>query len=302
MRTATLAFALCVGQAQAGCVEERAFLLDVFEGNGWTVEDMGALADFDGTCTLTDLVLVESKLVLDTALLTWRIEGSEALTSGSGKVTLLADLNNLRMIPRVGDAWMSYMLNVQNRRSFIDGSLQAFWDLDEGLIEVAGLRFDLPGDNEIGLEFRAYGASADLLSGKVADLAALQIGYLALEIENHGIADALILPPMIGAMSGLPGTPETVVEATKAEATGIVQSLPSALFDASSKDALSRLIADGPAPWGELFVSLSSEPPLPLSNLLPLSLAPDPLSESVLLEAFPNTTLSVSYIAAPEDE
>ncbi len=306
MKKTLAALAICApSMAFAACGSERALVESIFQSRGWTIESEGAFEDASGTCKINDIVLVAQNLSFDVEALTWRLEGLSGLSTGSGMISLNADLENLRMVARTSDPLVDYMLSEQNRRNLIDGTLSASWDLDAGLLEVASLRVDMPGENAVGLDFRVDGVSPAVLSGQIGDLDALSLEYLAIEIENRGFADGLILSFLVSAMTGLTeaaGSPASVVEGTKREMSQMVRDLPDALFHDGSKDALLRLIADGPVPWGELFVQVAPTPPLAFSKLMELGFAPSVFDESALLQAFDGVEFLISYIAAPVAE
>lgn len=288
--------------AAEDCDAERAFLFDALGRNGWAVEDEGDSSEVFGACRTRDLVLLAEALRIEAALVEWRLSGLSALEDQSGLVTLEANLDNLRMVPTVDDPWVSYMLSEQNRRNLIDGTLTASWNLDDGAVELEEFTLDLPGENAVSVAFQTSGMTPALLAGRVTDFAALSVSRMEIVIDNNGFADGLILGYLVGAMSGLPGAPESQMNATRDDAMALVGGLPDGIFTAGSKDALTRLIADAPVPWGTLGLTLVADPALPLARLVPLALQPDPLSPDALTAAFDGAMLEVTYVPSPDPE
>lgn len=297
-----LTLALAAGPAVADCASERTLILDAVEARGWAVEGEGAFAE-DGTlCTLTDLELVNDTILFEIGSLSWQFVGLDALEAGSGVITLDAGLDNLRATARSGDDRVDWMLREQNRRNLIDGTLSARWDLDEGRLALDTLSLDFPGDNAVALSFVVGGFTSEMMAGQVGDLAALSLTRMTVDVENTGFADGLILGYMLGAMTGVPGPPESIVAATRAEVAAMVEALPVSIFDADSKAALGRLIDEAPVPWGRATLAIAANPALPLSRFPGLGLAPDPLDPDDLTDALDGVTVEIRYQPAPDPE
>jgi len=276
---AACAFAMAPTLAAADCTSERAFLLSALQSSGYTVQDSGTFVEDQGACRQSDLVLSQRVLTITITSLDWRLEGFEALTTGSGLISLRADLDGLRITPRTEDAWVSYMLAEQNRRNDIDGTLAVSWSLPDGRVDLATLEIDLPGENRMAYTVRATGVSPQLLTGDLAALQTLALEHLALEIENHGFADGLILGSVIGIFSALPGSPNSVIDGTKRDLRAVVSNLPDDVFNADTKTSLIALINDGPAPWGKVFAQVATQSPIAIAPFLDLNaLTPDTIS------------------------
>ncbi len=296
----TAMLALLPGLAVAACSEERTLLISMFERNGWEIAAQGSSGEIAGNCRLRGLQLVEDAVRLDVAMLEWDLDGLERLQSGKGEVSLTAKLDNLRITPEVEDPWIAYMMTEQNRRSLIDAELEVTWALDDGRVELKSLEVDLPGENSFSLEARVNGLTPAAIAGQIGDLGRIEISSVSATLENNGFADGLILGMIIGQMSGVPGSPQTVMDGTKAEALSAVADLPDDIFSDGSKDALAALIADAPVPWGVLQLSLTGERPLPLSRFLALGLSPT--SPDALSRAFDGAKIAVTYVPAPAGE
>ena len=280
---AAIVLAVAPTMVTADCSSERAILLSALHSSNYTLQDPGTFAEDQGTCRQSDLVLAQDILTIEVASLIWRLEGIEALTIGSGRISLTGDLDGLRITPRTEDAWISYMLAEQNRRSDIDATLFVWWDFPDGRFELASLDIDFPGENRFSFGFRATGVSPQLLRGDTTALKTLVLEHLALEVENRGFADGLILGAVIGKLSAVPGSPESVIDGTKRDLRALVSNLPGNVFDADTKAALVALITAGPVPWGEVFVQIATQSPIPLAPFLSLgAITPDTLSAAFL--------------------
>ena len=297
---AVLIAILAAGPALSDCMAQRLFVLNSFEGNGWYVEEDGALRDDDGTCTIQDLKLVEDSLAFEIASFSWRLEGLDNLATGEGIVSLTSRLDDLRMVPQVDDPWVGYMLRQQNLRNLIDATLFASWDVGSGEVELGTLAIEFPGDNAIELDLRVQGITPALIAGTIGDLSAMQVEYIASKVTNHGFADGLILGTLIGRMASVPGSPDTVIEGTKRSVRDFVETLPTTIFDAESKESLLLLIEEAPVPWGSLFLSLTADPPLPVSRFVASSLTPNPFEADTLQETFAGAEVTVIYTPTAE--
>jgi len=267
----------------ANCSSERAILLSALHSSNYTLRDPGIFTEDQGTCRQSDLVLAQDILTIEIASLIWRLEGVEALTNGSGRISLTGDLDGLRITQRSEDAWISYMLAEQNRRNDIDATLFVSWDFPDGRFELASLDIDFPGDNRMSYGFRATGVSPQLLAGDTTALQTLALEHLTLAVENRGFADGLILGAVIGKLSAVPGSPESVIDGTKRDLRALVSNLPGDVFDADTKAALVALITAGPVPWGEVFVQIATQSPIPLAPFLSLgAMTPETLSAASL--------------------
>lgn len=295
MRALLTVLALFPSAVMADCRDEQAFVYETIAGNGWVVEAPGAMSQSDGLCRVTDVVLTQESLVFGLGSVSWRLEGLNALKAGAGRVSIDAGIDDFRFAPRVQDPWLNYMLAEQNRRNLIDATLRAGLDFEAGRLTVDGLKIDLPGENEIALDVAVRGVGPTLLTGLVSDLAALELERMSVAVENHGFADALILGFLVGRFSGVPGSPETVVEATKAELASIVRGLPGDVLPEDSKAALVALIDNGPAPWGRLSIDIEAAGGLPMSGFLALATSTDPLSPDALRDAFSGAQIAIGF-------
>lgn len=284
------------------CAVERDTLLGALARNGFAVEAEGTFSESFGKCRIRDMVVAEPALTLDIGMLEWDLEGLAALKAGAGMASLNATLDNLRMIPGADDPWIGYMLREQNRRNTIDGTLSVSWDMDAGRFELETLTLDLPGDNAVSLALRTDGLSPQILSGGVANAATAAVEGMELVITNTGFADGLILSALGSAMSGLPGTPERQMEATRRDARTVVEDLPDTLLNAGSKAALGALIDDAPVPWGTLAITLAADPALPLLRFPALALSSNPFDPSALGFAFDGAQIDIRFDPAPGPE
>jgi len=291
-------FAAFASTAVADCSSETDFVTGLLQQTGYSVVEAGDPFEADGRCRLAGLVLRENVIQLDIEAIAWALTGLEALESGDGEVALEVDLENLRFAPQTSDPWVNYMMHQQNRRNLIDGRLRASWDFGSGVFSVSELVIDLPGKNSFSYSSRTEGMSADLLTGAMGALAGVSLGEFELEIENHGFLDGAILGFLLGQFSGSPGSPETVVEATKQEALAWVSELPDAAFPAASKAALEALIDAGPAPWGTVSVSVVPESPIALAHLPGMGIATGLTEPMELQDALAGAVVDIRFDAS----
>lgn len=298
IRRFTLAFGMAIWALPAAsedCSAEKDMLIDGFERNRWDVVDEGFFNDAFGTCKISRMQVLADGLKFDVGSLEWKLNGLDALASETGSIGLSLKLRDLRMVPTNSDPWISYMLDQQNRYNLIDADLNASLDLDSGEFEVQRLDIDLPGQNEIKFRVRSKGLTPSVLRGNTMGLAALSVESLEIFVKNMGFADGLILGALMGAMSNLPGTPESQMEATRSEARSIVNAVPSEVLAQESKDALGRLIDEAPVPWGAMGLRMDAEPPLPLVRFPALLLSSDPFDPAALGFAFSGASIEVTF-------
>ncbi len=136
----------------------------------------------------------------------------------------------------------------------------------------------------------------------MASLALITLHELSLEVTNTGFADGLILGMAVGRFSGVPGAPETVVEATKEEVSSVVRALPKSFVDEASVTALLALIADAPVPWGTLKMELKAPGGIGSDNLFGLAMSHDPTAPEAIEQAFQGTKVKVTFDALPDPE
>lgn len=284
------------------CDVERDVLLGTLARNGFAVETEGSFTETFGACRVRDMVLAGPTLTLDIGMLEWDLDGLAALQGGAGAAKLTASLDNLRMIPSVDDPWIGYMLREQNRRNTIDGTLSVSWDMDAARLELETLTLDMPGANALSVSLRASGVSPAILTGGPANAATAAVERLELVVTNQGFADGLILSALAGAMSGLPGTPESQMTATRRDAKAVVADLPDTIVNPSSKAALSALVDEAPTPWGTLAITLAADPPLPLLRFPALAVSSNPFDPAALGFAFDGATIDVTFDPAPDTE
>lgn len=287
---------------QAGaCEVERDALVDALIRNGYSIEEEGAFTEQFSACRIRNMVVADRALTLDIGLLEWRLDGRAAVQTGAGVAKLSATLKDLRMIPSADDPWIGFMLREQNRRNTIDGDVSATWDLDRARLEIETLTLDLPGDNAVSLNLLANGVPAAVLR-RPLNAAAAELDRFELVMTNTGFADGLILSALGRLMSGLPGTPERQMDATKSDARARVGDLPDDLLNEDSKAALLDVIDELPVPWGTLAVTVTADPALPLLRFPALALSSNPFDPAALSFAFDGAEIGVTFTPDPGPE
>ena len=281
--------------SHAACVDQRNLALNTIAQQGFQVEAVGELTDADSRCRLDDLRLVSGTLEATVDRVAWHLAGTENLATAEGEVSLSLQVSGLRLTARVDDPWLNYMMAQQNRRNAIDARVETSWDLTEGHAELSQFEIDLPGENRFDLAYAVNGLTPQTLTGSSEALGAIGFERLKLEIEHRGFADAMILGFLVTQLQRLPGSPEALVAATKIEAQAIVGDLPDTVFDENTKNALISLIEEGPTPWGDLSLSITADPDLPLSRLIDLGLETDTLAPEALERAFDGVEVRLRF-------
>ena len=302
-RALTTAFLVFPSALWADCESELAFFSSSALGTGYRVVEAGPLIDDNGRCIVNDLVFEEDvTLRIEVAEIEWSLTGLDALLAGAPEaLDLTLNVNDARIIPQTSDPWMSYYLDLQNRRNFIDIALVAGWLPDAGHIEIKEFSVDLPGQNSFSLSSLVTGMTPGSVALSASGLSQLTLEGLSVSLENEGFLDGLALGAFLGAFSGLPGEPKSIVEATMNDLQTAVESWPDDIFPVESKAALSALIAAGPLPWGRLDIEMS-QGLIPLDRFLALALVAEPYSADAVSAAWEGATFDVSFEAVDLNE
>lgn len=304
MRPAALAAVLMLPNlAWADCATNLDLARAAISESGYRLVEAGTLSETGGRCGLTSLHLEQpGTLKVEIAAVDWFAAGFEAALAGASEpVSLDLRIRDARIVPQTADRWMSYYLDLQSRWNFIDARVRIAWDPKAGVIDVAELAVDLPGQNGFSVASRVTGATPDALPGRLTGFDALALNALTLEIENSGYLDGLVLGWMLGRFASVPGDPETVVAATLRELQGIVASWPDDIFPPDSKAALTTLIGAGPLPWGRLQIGISGDA-ISLDRLVALGLADTPFSPEAVAAAWGGAVFDIAFTPADPPE
>lgn len=287
----------CGGAAAAGlCEGQVAAALDALPPVFETV-DPGRMTQGPEECRLEGLTLERPEEIrIAFGTVTWRLEGTPQMLPGqSGRLSLRLAIDGARVIPQVRDAWTGYMIEQLNRRKRIDARLALDWDRRAGVLDLKNAAIRLPDESGITLSLRLDGLDAQAAAR--FDPSRVRVLATTAVLDNHGFFDGLILGKIVSTFRGGAGRPETVIATAKARLKAMVESLPETVFPPASRDALGRLIDDGPAPWGRLSVSLTGGEGVLLERLLDTGLG-------VVAAEPPGTLLSgatVSVAWAPSE-
>jgi hypothetical protein len=300
VRTLALAAALLApGAVWADCAGDLALARTGLAGAETRIITQGALSEAGGRCRLTGIVLEQREtLKIEIAALEWAASGLETVLVGAPDgLSLDFRIDNARLVPQTSDPWMSYYLDLQNRRNVIDVTGNLNWRPEEGLLEVAEFIVDLPGANGLSVSTRVSGATHEAIPGRLSGFDALTLEALSIEIENEGYLDGLALGWILGTFASVPGDPETVVAATLQELQGIVADWPDDIFPAGSKAALTNLIAAGPLPWGRLEIEMRAGA-VPLDRFVAQGLTATPYAPESMAAAWEGVVFDISFEAA----
>jgi hypothetical protein len=296
---AQIAALVWAGAAWADCVDERDAALALLGVHPMAFSDAGTLTGEEGTCLLEDVVFGQGDgLKIEIAALNWRASGLDALKANPDTpLSIDLTVTGLHVLPQTGDPWLDYSQRLQTRRNIIDGRFVARWDPVTGAVDIDRLAIALMGRNGLELVMRVTGADAILSAGWVQAAPAVRLERLTFSVENEGVMDGLIIGAILGQLTSLPGSPETVVNGTLREMQGLVALWPETIFPERSRAALIRLLQAGPLPWGRFELRLA-EGAVSLDRLLGLGLHPDPLGPEALAAAFDGAVFSVSFAEA----
>ncbi len=270
--------------------------LALIEGAGMALSEAGALTETDTGCRLTGVAFNDGTyLHFRVGRVDWAVDGLAALRAGDGSAVLAADIavTDARFFPQPPDDWFAWMMEVQNRRNLIGGRLRARMDVAAEVIEIEEFSVDFPGRNGVSLATRAEGGLGFGMTSGGFD--AMRLRRFELQVENEGYLDGMYLGILTERLRRRGDDPKAVEAALKAEIQGLVRALPDAVFPGPTRDALLRLVADGPAPWGRLTLSLEAGEGLSLNRFLDAELAADPFSPQALAAAMAGTTVTIGY-------
>ena len=207
---------------------------------------------------------------------------------------MILRIEDARLVPQTTDPWMSYYLDLQNRKNFINIETLMEWSPETGVLEVERFVLDLPGENGFQFSSRVTGATADMLPGRISGFDALTLEAMSLTVNNEGYLDGLALGWLLGQLSSMPGDPETVVAATLKEFQDIVADWPEDVFPPDSKANLTEMIAAGPFPWGRFDLVMATGE-ITLDRFVSLSISPNPYGAKAMADAWAGAVFDIRF-------
>ena len=217
MRLALIAACLAAPNASwADCAGDLELFSSAATGTGYRVIDPGSLTEENGRCQLSGLVLQEDiVLLIETGQIEWSLTGLDELLAGTPDIVEFSvTVDGARIVPQSSDPWMNYYLDLQNRNNFIDIAAVASWSAISGDFEIKEFSVDLPRANGFSLTSFVTGMTPENVTLSPAGLGQLTLEGVSVTLENEGFLDGLALGAFLGAFSGLPGEPNSVVDAT----------------------------------------------------------------------------------------
>lgn len=296
MRTLAVLGVLCAGPVFADCQAELSLARAGLGASELRIVEPGVVSESGGRCRLSGLILKQGQsLSLEVGSMNWVADGFETLLIGAPDgLSLDLRIANARVVPQTTDPWLSYYLDLQNRRNFINIEALMNWSPEVGVLEVERFVVDLPGGNGFEISSRVTGATADMLPGRLTGFDALALEAVSLTVNNEGYLDTLALGWMLGQFSSLPGDPKTVVAAKLGEIQGIVADWPEDVFPPESKASLIKLISAGPFPWGR-FELVMAEGKITLDRLVNLSMSPNPYGAKAMADAWAGAVFEIHF-------
>ena len=303
MRLVVIAACLAAPSASwADCARDLELFSSTVSGSGYRVVEPGSLTENNERCQLSGLVLQEDTLLIEAGQINWSLTGLDELLAGAPEIVdFSVNVEGARIVPQSSDPWMNYYLDLQNRHNFIDIVAVASWSASSGDFEIKEFSVDLPGANGFSLRSFVTGMTPESVTLSPAGLGQLTLEGVSVTLENEVFLDGLALGAFLGAFSGLPGEPRSIVDATLSDLRTTVESWPGDIFPPDSKAALSALIAAGPIPWGRREIELS-QGVIPLDRFLALALVAEPYSADAVSAAWQGATFDVVFqVADPSD-
>jgi hypothetical protein len=296
MRALAILGVLCAGPTFADCQDELSLGRAGLGASEFRIVEPGVVSESGGRCRLSDLTLQQGRtLKLEVSSMSWVADGFETLLIGAPEgLSLDLRVEDARLVPQTPDPWMSYFLDLQNRRNFINIEALMEWSPETGILEVERFVLDLPGENGFQLSSSVTGATADMLPGRLSGFDALTLAAVSLTVKNEGYLDGLALGWMLGQLSLMPGEPETVVASTLEKFQDIVADWPGDVFPPDSKANLTEMIAAGPFPWGR-FDLVMAEGEITLDRLVTLGMSPDPFGAQAMADAWAGSVFEIQF-------
>lgn len=265
---------------------------------GYDVEIGGHMAE-DQLCVLGDiLVRTAANYGPDIRIKRMAISGSgfEAFFADMTPLrTAIVDIDDLQVLPRVGDPVYDYMLEVQQHRNLNDIDISVSWDPATNVLIMDRFEIDLPGENAISATLRVENADLSSLGALEMSLTGMAVTDLNLEVTSHELFENYLAPMLIPALLGSSGDPEQEVEEMKAMALGLLGQVPETILAAASLAAMAELMADIPHPAGTITLEMRANPGIGAVRFGPMFLfrAPETLAE--VWPLFEGVTFDIGY-------
>ena len=191
------------------------------------------------------------------------------LTEAVAAQRLPEDLNltltGLRFAPNVGGQTSNYILEIQQVP--FDAHLAYQWNAETKTLSLDDLSISGQRIGLASVSARVSGlAEMPREVGTIADFANAGIENVTLTLNNYGVFQSMLAPPLIGLLPP-DEDPRPTIANYQAMLTTSLAALPETVANAASKAVLTQLIADFPAPTGIYQLSIDAQKPVPISSL-----------------------------------
>ena len=250
----------------------------------------------DGWCAASGVSInTDSTVEVRAQELRWRIGGFDRLQAGLPPTAISLTASGVRYVPRVDDAVMNYLFDVQFDQNDMMIDVDAFWDQSKNTVSLARARVVFDDDNSVS----ASGLVRDI---DLSDLTTLQlsVGQLAvtdvsLTVQSNGLFENFLAMPL--GMAVLDGSedPQADVDKMKSSGQQILADIPNDILDENSATALGAVIADMPHPSGTLSLHLQSEQGLGAMRLMPMAMMWSGDDLAAIWDVMEDLTISATY-------
>ena len=279
------------------CEAQRDLIVSQLMFGGLDVIERGTVSKFDTGCHLRDLKLsTGSYLQVPIADVSWSGQGLEQMMAGAfGAFDLQASFKGLQMVAVAPeDAGLSYLMALQQRYNLIDGHVDVAFDPKIGQLRLDAFRIDFPDQSFIDITGHVSGDASFDNRSLVDVLTELTLPTLTISANNAGYLDSFVFSVLVGHLSAV-DNPEDVVEAAKTQAIVAIGDLPDAVFDADTRAALARFVADGPMVRGAFTFELSGDPGLLFARLVEWETEADPFGADALSDLLQGTVIRATF-------
>lgn len=216
----------------------------------------------NGGCRTNGLTFkTDEKVSLKAESLQWRGRDMERfVTEGLPPTAFDLEVKGVRVVPTFGDPAYQYLLDLQSRGQNIEVGLALDWDEAEKVLRVENLLISLPNEDFIRYAARIEGV--DLSTKESLQMSAGSFGVTGAELvvrSERFFQNYLLFPLGLALLNGHPN-PEARIAELKAEARGIIATVPERFLSSTSKAALGDLLDDLPEPSGILRIEQRADP------------------------------------------
>ena len=252
----------------------------------------------DGWCEIRDLQI---EPIIEIELIRWQISGWKQISPLELPDALNLQISGIRFfmyrmsgIGRNIDPLMEYILKVSAMADPKANVVLDFTRVGMGTSSaghdyiVNKFKFELSPANSISFNGQLRNVNLAEVMDSVFEVTAISIDRAELEIVSHGVFERNVFPALANELLLYTSDPEAEFAMLKERTITLIQQSDD-FFDASSQDALVRLIADMPHPKGRLRIEMFPENGFSLVNLGRITQADD------LGDVLGEANLSFSY-------